>query len=83
MLFSLVKQPVLVDLGGGNGLRRGSRGGGGGGGARPPLFVPNSLKIPQNWPKFVKKACVDEPPNPLHPLLFQILDPPLLFSTIG
>ena len=51
---------------------------GGAAGARPLLFEPNSLKSPLNWLKFVKKACVDEPPNPLRPLLFQILDPPLI-----
>ena len=51
---------------------------GGAAGARPLLFVPNSLKSPLNWLKFVKKACVDEPPNPLRPFLFQILDPPLI-----
>ena len=55
--------------------RCGSRGGGG---ARPPLFVPNSLKSPLNWPKFVKKACADEPPKPLRSLLFKIPDPPLV-----
>ena len=51
--------------------RRGSRGGGDAGGARPPLFVPNYLKSPLNWPKYAENLA----PNPLRPLLFQILDP--------
>ena len=42
-----------------------------GGGA----FCPNSLKSPQNWPK----TCWEQAPEPLRPLLFQILDPPLSF----
>ena len=46
---------------------------GGAVGVRPPLFVPNSLKSPLNWPKNLGS----EPSKPLRPLLFQILDPPL------
>ena len=55
------------------GAKRGSRGGSAGG-ARQPLFAPNSLKSPLNWPR---KTSWGEPPNPLRPLLFQILDTPL------
>ena len=50
---------------------------GGAGDARPPLFTPYSLKSPLNWPKNLG----GEPPNPLRPLLFQILDPPLNVTT--
>ena len=43
--------------------RRGSRGGWGAGGARPPLFAPNSLKSPLNWPKkFWGQAKPPAPP---------------------
>ena len=37
--------------------------GGGAGGARPPLFVPNSLKSPQNWPK----KCWEQSPETTAP----------------
>ena len=60
---------MVIDLNGGSGAdpEGGRRGGGGGGrgvtGARPPFFVPISLKNPLNWPK---KTCwrAPEPPAP-------------------
>ena len=47
---------------------------GGAGGAHPPLFAPSSLKSPLKWPKKVLGASPRSP----RPLLFQILDPPLM-----
>ena len=44
--------------------RRGSRGGGAGG-ARPPVFVPNSLKSALNWPKYAYKPASEPPAPPL------------------
>ena len=38
-------------------------GGGSAGGARPPLFAPNSLKSPQNWPK----KCLEQAPETTAP----------------
>ena len=41
-----------------------ARGGGGGaGGARPPVFAPNFLKSPINWPEYDQKLA-PEPPAP-------------------
>ena len=36
------------------------------GGARQPVFAPNSLKCPPNWPKYAKKLA----PSHLSPLFF-------------
>ena len=55
-------------------VRRGSRGGHRG--RTPTLFFPNSLKIGQ-------KSLGSEPPKPLHPLLSQILDPPLNVTALN
>ena len=52
---------------------------GGAGGARPPFFVPNSLK---KSPKLTKKSWGQAPENPLRPLLFQILDPTAGWQTV-
>ena len=40
------------------------QGGGGWGGARPPLFVPNSLKSPVNWPKKSRERAPEAPAPP-------------------